>query len=126
MFKSKNGLVIGLALVMILVTMIPSAFAQPLLQATTTPEATLAASVTPIATVAATSTEAMSPVATPTTASSAAPAAPTLQSTPSTLPTTGGSDDNGGLNLIWGVILLGLGAFVLFGALSLSTRRSQR
>lgn len=126
MFKSKNSLVIGLALVIILVTMIPSAFAQPLQQATTTPEATLAASVTPIATLAATSTQVVSPVATPTTASKVAPAAPTLQSTPSTLPTTGGSDDNGGLNLIWGVILLGLGAFVLFGALRLSTRRSQR
>jgi Asp-tRNA(Asn)/Glu-tRNA(Gln) amidotransferase A subunit family amidase len=101
----------GIALVVLVAFMIPMVSAQPVQQATDTPEATVAATNTPEATLAPTE---MSPVATPTA---------TAVSTPSTLPTTGGSD--GGAAVL-GFVALVFGALILFGGLGVAVSRHTR
>ena len=98
MFKFRNLLATGIALVMLAAFMIPLTAAQPAQQATATPEATTAA------TVAAT---AVSPTE-------------TAISTPSTLPTTGGSD--GGAAIL-GLVVVAVGALMVVGAVGLIMSR---
>ncbi len=109
MLKSRNLLVIGVILITLMAVTIPLASAQPVQQATTTPEATVAATDTPEATVAA---PAVSPLATP-----------GVTGTPSTLPTTGGSDDGAAA---LSLIVVALGALILLGAFGLAMSRRTR
>ena len=99
MFKFRQLLALGIAAVMLMAVMIPWASARPAQQDTPTPEATIAATE-----VMTSEAPAVSPLATP-------------ESTPSTLPTTGGNNDMGAA---LGLILLALGALVLFGAFGLA------
>jgi len=110
MFKSRNLLAIGIALVMLAAFMIPLTSAHPAQQETATPEATMAATEMPEATVAAT---VVSPIAT-------SDATATAISTPSTLPTTGGSD---GGTAVLGLIVAAVGVLMVVGAVGLVLSR---
>jgi hypothetical protein len=107
MFKFRNLLATGIALVMLAAFMIPLTAAQPAQQATATPEATIAATETPEATMVAT---AVSPTE-------------TVISTPSTLPTTGSSD--GGAAIL-GLVVVAVGALMVVGAVGLVMSRRTR
>ncbi len=121
MFKFRNLLVVGIAVMILVFLMAPLASARPFLQDTATPEATTlpsdtpapsaVATDTPVPTVAATATEAaVAPAVSPLSTPSATPV-----STPSTLPTTGGSDDGtAGLSLL----LIGAGALIILASLA--------
>jgi hypothetical protein len=108
MLKTRNLLAVAVILVMMMAVMIPLTAAQPAQQATPTP--TTAGPITGTATVAA-------PGAAVT---GTAVVSPTAVGTPGTLPTTGGSDD-GSANL--GLILLALGALILFGVFGIAMSR---
>jgi hypothetical protein len=97
MFKFRNLLATGIALVMLAAFMIPLTAAQPAQQATATPEATMAAT-------------AVSPTE-------------TAISTPSTLPTTGSSD---GSAAILGLVVVAGGALMVVGAVGLIMSRRTR
>ncbi len=124
MIKSRNLLVVGLTLVM-LILMTSWASAQPAQQATATPEVSVLPTDTPaptsVPTEAATATieatavaPAVSPLATP----GATPAA-----TPSTLPTTGGSDDG---TAALSLLLMAAGALILVSVLGMAISRRPR
>ena len=117
MWKSRNLLAIGIALVMLAAFMIPLTFAQPAQQATATPESTTVATETPEATAMAT---VESPIATSEVTATTAPPTATAVSTPSTLPTTGGSND--GMATL-GLIVIVVGALIVVGAGALLVSR---
>jgi len=123
MWKSRNLMAIGIALIMLAAFMIPLTFAEPAQQATATPESTTAATQTPGATAAAT---VVSPIATPevtatplVTATTVSPTA-TAIGTPGTLPTTGGRDSG---SAVLGLIVIVIGALIVVGAVALRMSR---
>ena len=127
MFKLRNLLAVGSAILMMLILTTPWAAAQPVQQGTVTPEATIAATDTPVPTDTLVPTVAATETMTAT-ATSVAPAVSPLAtpvSTPSTLPTTGGSDDGTAtaslLLVIAGVVIL-LGIIGAGAAMSRRTR----
>ena len=130
MFKLRNLLAVGIAVLLLMAVMIPLAGAQPVQQATDTPVPTVADTATPEATAVTTATleptatsvaPAVSPLATPSTGASSS-SSPV--STPSTLPTTGGSDDSA---VMLSLLAIVMGVAVLLGAagLAMSRRRTR-
>ncbi len=140
MFRSRNLLAIGIAVVA-LILMTTWVSAQPLQQDTPTPEATTVSADTPVPTVSvsdtplpttsATDTPMPTVVATDTPAPTAAATAiaPTVSSpatpvgTPSTLPTTGASDDG---TAAFSLLLMAAGAVILVSILGLAVSRRSR
>ncbi len=119
MYKFRNLLVVGIAVMMLVFLMAPWAAAQPFQQATGTPEATTAATDTPVPTIAATATEAsVAPAVSPLSTPSATPV-----STPSTLPTTGGSDDG---SAALSLLLMAAGAIILLSLAGFAVSRRSR
>jgi hypothetical protein len=110
MFKFRNLLAIGLALVMLAAFMIPLTSAQPAQQATETPEATATATV-------------VSPIATPEATAMVVSPTATAISTPGTLPTTGGRD--GGAAIL-SLIVVAVGALMVVGGVGLVMSRRTR
>ncbi len=116
MFKLRNLLAVGIAVLLLMAVMIPLAGAQPVQQATDTPVPTVADTATPEAT-ATSVAPAVSPLATP---STGAGTTSSPVSTPSTLPTTGGSDDSA---VMLSLLAIVMGVAVLLGAAGLAVSR---
>jgi hypothetical protein len=116
MFKVRNLLGVGIAIVTMLALTTAGAFAQPAQQATATPEATATIEATVAATQVATSTATLTPTSVAPTVSPR----PTAISTPSTLPTTGGSDDG---TAALSLFVLAVGAVLLLGGFGLALSR---
>lgn len=115
MFKVRNLLGVGIAVVVMLAFTAAGVFAQPAQQATATPAATVAATqvVTPTATLVPTAVS---------TATVVAPAVSPL-ATPATLPKTGASDGGtAALSLFVAVV----GALLILGAFGLAMSQRQR
>lgn len=120
MFKSRNLVAVGLAVVM-LILMTTWASAQPVQQGTVTPEATTAPGGTPVPTVSTSTTLTPTQIAT-----AVAPAVSPLATpigTPSTLPTTGGSDDG---SAALSLLLIAAGAVILISLVGLTMSRRPR
>jgi hypothetical protein len=129
MFKFRNLLAIGIAVVMLVIVTTPWASARPLQQATATPEATTLPTDTPAPTIAATDTPAPT-IAASDTVTPVAPAVSPLATpgatpvgTPSTLPATGGSDDGAAA---LSLLLMATGAVILAGLAGLAASRRSR
>ncbi len=137
MFKFRNLLVVGIAVVMAILMTTTWASAQPVQQGTVTPEATTPPTDTPVPTVSTTDTPAPTVAATEAltataTATAVAPAVSPLGTpvrigtpigTPSTLPTTGASDDGTG---VLSLLLIAAGAVILISILGLALARRSR
>ena len=120
MFKVRNLLGVGSAIMVMLALTTAGAFAQPALQATVTPEATATIEATVTATQVATSTATLTPTSVAPTVSPLATPRPTAISTPSTLPTTGGSDDG---TAALSLFVLAVGVVLLLGGFGLALSR---
>ncbi len=120
MFKIRNLLGVGMAVMVMLALTTAGAFAQPAQQATATPEATATIEATVAATQIATATATLTPTSVAPAVSPLATPRPTAVSTPSTLPTTGGSDDG---TAALSVLVLALGVLLLMGGFGLALAR---
>ena len=126
MFRVRNLIGVGVAMILMLALTTAGVLAQPVQQGTATPEATatLEATATVEATQVVTPTETSVPTVEPT-ATSVAPAVsplatPTAVSTPGTLPTTGGSDDG---TAALSLLVVAVGAVLILGAFTLALSR---
>lgn len=118
MLTIRNLLGVGIAVVLMLALTTAGAFAQPMQQATATPEATVTVEATQVVTPTETLTPTLEP--SPTSVAPAVSPLATPEATPATLPTTGGSSDGtAGLSLL----ALGIGAVLILGALGLAWSR---
>ena len=123
MFKVRNLLGVGIAVVVMLAIVTTGVFAHPVQQATVTPEATAAATEVMTPTETLTPTEVSSPASVAPAVSPLATPQATIVGTPSTLPTTGGSDDG---SAALSFLVLALGAVILLGVASVALSRRTR